>query len=226
MRTIFNLALALALALAGGRAAAQEEEQKHGFIRLVNTVSQGTGGLKFLIDGESINPDGYNVGDVTGGIGLKPGSHQIVIRREGVTEGTTRVNVVADETTTMIPFAERVPASDDEPAHWEIRILRLKQQDPETARSATFVSVSSEPEIKIEIREPKGDWTPAYVKRLAVARTPIKYPEGYVPIKTATEELAPIPIGKPGNYVVVLFDNEEGKLQAINLQDYKYLSAD
>lgn len=199
---------------------------KVGFVRLVNALAQGDNTTELLIDGESMNPDGYQLGDVTGGIGLAPGSHAITIKRQGVTSGSTRIDVVADQTTTLIPFAEKVPASDDKPAHWSVRILRLKQMKPETARTATFVSVSQTPEHQVEIRDPKGNWTKVTVKRLATARTPILYPEGYVPLRSKNIKLPSIPVGEPGNYVVVLYDDPTGKTQALNLQDYKYLSAE
>ena len=198
---------------------------KVGFVRLVDAVAQGHDKLQLLIDGEAMNPDGYQLGDVTGGIGLKPGAHEITIKRPGVREGITRLSIVADDTITLIPFAEQVPATDDKPAHWAMRILRLRQMEPVAKRSATFVSVSQTPEHEVEIRAPNGIWTTVSVKRLAIARTPILYPEGYVPLRCKSGKLPSIPVGEPGNYVVVLYDDAAGHMQALNLQDYKYLSA-
>lgn len=199
---------------------------KLGYVRLVHAVAQGSGSLHLKIDGEDLNPDGYNLGDATGGIGLKPGTHHITITRDGVKEGTTRVNVAADDTTTLIPFAEKVPASDDEPAHWIIRILRLKQRQPEEGRTATFVSVANEPEITVELAEPGNKWSKTPVKRLATAQLPIKVTEGYVPIRTKGGDLESIPLGDPGNYVVVLYNDDSGKLRSLNFRDYKFLTAD
>jgi hypothetical protein len=206
--------------------AQQGPGQKVGFVRIVNAVAQGQDSLQLLIDGENLNPDGYKLGDVTGGIGLKPGAHEITLKRTGLKDGITRINVVADNTTTLIPFAELVPATDEKKAHWAIRILRLKQMEPETKRTATFVSVSQTPQHEVEISDPKGNWTKVSVKRLTISRTPILFPEGYVPLRAKGGSLPSIPVGEPGNYVVVLYDDAEGKTQALNLQDYKYLSAD
>src|SRR5690606_29850884 len=118
---------------------------------LINAVAQGEGPVHLLVDGDDLNPEGYRLGDVTRGIGLTPGVHRIAVKRTGVETGETNVKVEADDTTTLIPFAEKVPASDDKPVHWAMRILRLKQKEPETERSATFVSVCQEPEIKVEL---------------------------------------------------------------------------
>lgn len=218
--------LVLAIAACLPHAAAQTPQPKVGFVRIVNAVAQGKDPLQFLIDGEVMNADGYKLGDVTGGIGLKPGSHEITFKRTDLKDGITRVSVMADNTTTLIPFAELVPATDDKPAHWAIRILRLKQMEPETKRTATFISVSQTPQHEVEISDPKGNWTKVSVKRLTIARTPILFPEGYVPLRTKTGRLPSIPVGEPGNYVVVLYDDANGKTQALNLQDYKFLSAD
>ncbi|MCX6877966.1 MAG: hypothetical protein NTW21_29745 [Verrucomicrobia bacterium] len=225
----FSLRLACVLGccwLVAPTAAPETPPRKVGFVRIVNALAQGQDRLQLLIDGEVMNADGYQLGDVTGGIGLTPGAHQITLKRVGVRDGVTRIALVADNTVTLIPFAERVPASDDQAAHWAMRILRLKQLDPETKRTATFVSVSQTPEHEVEIRAPNGKWTKVFVKRLTLARTPIHYPEGYVPLRCKSGKLPSIPVGEPGNYVVVLYDDAEGKLQALNLQDYKYLSAD
>ncbi|MCF7733445.1 MAG: hypothetical protein K9N23_17275 [Akkermansiaceae bacterium] len=226
LRSLAAAAVGCCLILPAVVSAQDQPVRKIGFVRLVNAVAQRKNGVEWLIDGESMNPDGYQLGDVTGGIGLSPGSHQITVKREGVEQGSTRIQVVVDDTTTLIPFAEKVPATDEKPAYWTIRILRLRQMKPETERTATFVSVSQTPQHEVEIRDPQGNWTRVAVKRLATVRTPIKYPEGYVPLRSKEGKLPPIPVGGPGNYVVVLYDARDGTTKALNLQDYKFLSAE
>lgn len=216
------------LSVSAGVLSAQEPTPKkpYGFVRLANALAQGTGQVKLEIDGEDIAPDGYKLGDVTGGIRLTPGGHSVKISREGVKEGTTKVNVALNDTTILIPFAEKVPASDTEPAHWEVKILRLKQREPETGLSGTFVSVSQVPELRVEVRDPVGKWTPVFVKRLGIAQAPLLYPRGYVPLRIGPLELEPIPVSDAGNYVVLLYDDEAGKIQTVNFRDFKFLSAD
>ncbi len=229
MRTISSL-LALSILAAACLAAAPAQEEtkppKSGFARVADALTQGTGPLLVEIDGKSINPKGFKPGFVTGGLFLAPGSRTVKFTREGVKSGTTRVTVAPDETTTLIPYAEKVAASDDEPAHWQIRILRLKQQNAEKDRSATFVSVSRQPEVKVEMQAPDKTWTAAYVKRLAIARAPIAFTRGYVPLKSADGKLTSIPVASQGNYVVLLYDDADGKLQSTNFEDRKFLSAD
>ena len=227
---ILHLALAAAACLLSGSltstAAPATPADIPAFARLIDAVAQGQDKLRLFIDGESMNPDGYILGDVTGGIGLKPGPHEFTLKRPGVSDGVTRITLAAGHTITLIAFAEQIPASENKPAYWAIRILRLRQMEPVTKRSATFVSVSHTPEHEVEIRSPNGKCTAVTVKRLALTQSPILYPEGYVPLRCHSQKLPSIPVGGPGNYLVLLYDDAAGLLQSLNLQDYKYLSAD
>ena len=208
---------------------AQGVESGHeffGFIRLFNAVGVGSGKLDFMIDGKSVRASGYQLGNVTGGIALKPGFHKVVVRRDGVGECTTRVQVKADDTCVLIPFAEQLPATDKQPARWEIRILRLKQHESEERRTASLVSVSREPELKVEIRQADGTWGSVFVKRLGVARKDIPQARGYLTVRCNGRELSPVSVAAAGNFVSVLYEDESGVLQSKSFQDYKYLSAE
>jgi len=193
-----------------------------GFIRLLDAVSAGTGKLEVLIDGISVRQEGYQLGNVTGGIALKPNTYQVMFRRDGVKGGATRVPVLANDTTILIPFAEQIPVRDGVPARWEIRILKLKQLETDEKRTASFVSVSHQADLKVEIRQ-AGKWEPVEVKHLAIARTDIRQARGYLPVRCNTQPLASIAVAATGNSVTVLFDDENGTLRSRNLLDYKYL---
>jgi len=225
--TALVVVLVLGLALLGGVVQGQDAERGPcGFIRLLNAVSVGTGRLEFRIDGKSVRPDGYQLGNVTGGIALKPNTYHVVCCREGLKQGETQVKVAANDTTILIPFAEQVPASDHEPARWEIRILRLKQHQADDKRTASFVSVAREPELKVEIRQADGKWETIYVKRLGIARANIQQARGYMPVRCKAQALTAVSVGAAGNFVAVLYEDEQGILRSKNFQDYKYLSPD
>jgi len=228
-RCLFSMALPLLLAATSPLLLAQTGKEGPPpvcFIRIANTVAPGTGNVKVLLDGSDVYEPGYKFGAVTGGIGLTPGNHTVTIRREGVKDGTSKVTVEKDQTVTLIPFAEMVPATDQDPAHFVIRILRLKQKQTESGRSASFISVSGQPEVKAELRDPAGKWEKVFVKRLMIGEATIHYPEGYAPIRVNDKDMEPIPIGDVGNYVVVLYDDAEGNLHTVNFRDFKFLSAD
>lgn len=202
---------------------AQEVPSPRGFVRVLHAVSKGTGNLEVSIDGRPIRDGGYRLGDVTGGVPVPPGRCEISFHREGVMDGKTRITVVANETTTLIPFAE---ATKDEPPKWEIKILRLKQHDSETERTATFVSVADAPSVRVELMQLKNHWEPIDVPRLGFARTKIERVKGYQAVRGKAGMLAEFPIGQTGNHVVVLHSDDKGRLHAVCFKDYKYLSTE
>lgn len=197
-----------------------------GFIRLMNAVGVGSGKLDFLIDNAQVREEGYQVGDVTGGIPRKPALYKIAFRRTGIEPGETKVDVTHDETTTLIPFPEFVPATEKKAAHWIIRILRLKQSESRGKSSATIVNLTRQPELKVQIQQPDESWVALRVKRLALERTPILQRTGYVPIRTESFDLKPLSVGTSGNFIAVVYEDAVGAICSQNFQDFKYLSID
>jgi hypothetical protein len=126
---MMSLLAIVGMAMSGHGQDADPAIGPRGFVRLLNAVGVGNGKLDFMIDGSRVRDEGYQFGDVTGGIPRKPGSFMIAFRRDGLETGETKVDVIKNETITLIPFAEYVPASDRKEACWTIRILRLKQSD-------------------------------------------------------------------------------------------------
>ncbi|TAG09128.1 MAG: hypothetical protein EAZ42_07970 [Verrucomicrobia bacterium] len=235
MKEIFKLTSASSLLAAlffnigsSTSAWAQESAEKPaGFIRFVNAVVEGDGPLEISINGERTNQKGYKLGQRTRAFEVPTGTQEITIVRNGTESGKTRVKVEDKLTTTLIPFAERMPATDEKPAFWAIRILRLKQITPKTEFAASFISVANNPEIQVELGETDGSWKPYSVKRMAVTSAPISFTAGYVPLRLkGGDELPSIPISNAGNYVVLFYNDHEDKLQSISFQDAKLLSAD
>jgi len=224
--TLCVILISFSSASFGNAQVEDSSSEPFGFVRLINAVSAGAGKLDFLIDGKSIRPEGYQLGNLTGGIALKPASYKLVFRREGVTEGMTKVQVKANDTTILIPFAEHIAATENQPERWEIRILRLKQHESEDKRTASFVSVSREPELKVEMRQIDGTWEAVFVERLKVARADIKQTRGYMSVRCKDRELSSVSVGAAGNFVSILYEDEKGELRSKTFQDYKYLSAD
>lgn len=195
-----------------------------GFIRLMNAVGVGSGKLEFLIDGARVRDEGYQFGDVTGGIPRKPGSYKIAFRRTGIDPGETKVNVNLDETTTLIPFAEFVPATEKKAAHWMIRILRLKQSESREKSTATIINLTSKAELKVGIMQPDESWVSLTVQRLALERTPILQRGGYVPMRAGSIDLKPLSVGTSGNFIAVVYEDAAGAICSQTFQDFKYLS--
>jgi hypothetical protein len=208
--------------------AAQDEAPKVGFIRLVNAVAPGTGNLHLKIDGEEMYAKGYTMGQRTGGIGLLAGSKKIAVTKEGVEEGSTTVQLGIGETVTLIAFAEKLPAEDDKPERWAARVLRLKPRDVENGYRLTLLSVCKQTEILFETDiqgrdKPEG----SSVKRLMTSTVDLGGAGGDITVRLRGSDkiLTSFRPDDPGNYVMLLYDGEDGEVHSVYFYDPKFVIA-
>lgn len=208
-------------------ALAQDEKLEVGFIRIVNAVAPGTGNTRILIDGEDIFPKGYKLGQRTGGFGLKAGSHSVTIEKDGVKSGTTKVTLANGETITLIGFAEKVAAEEeDEPPVWETKILRLKQSDPESGFRLAVVSLCPQDEIRLTaeiLGKPKPEQL--FAKRMTITSVSLGNSKSDIQIKVGDELITSLGTEDRGNYVVVLYEDEDGKIKGLSFYDPKFVIA-
>ncbi|MGA0846013.1 MAG: hypothetical protein ACO3RV_05680 [Luteolibacter sp.] len=226
MKTIFNWILwtLLTTCLLHGQ---NSERPQVGFVRIVNAVAAGTGKATFHVNGRNLYADGYDLGQTTGGYGVKAGNLEIEVRKEGVESGSTRVNLGNEETITIIAFAEPIPAEKPEdPPKWVIRLLRLKQRQVESGYGVSMVSVCNTPESIIEIGvEGEEKAQRQIVKRLKVSSISLGGNRGEIAIRQENEVIGNISPDSPGNYVVILYQTPEGKTRALTFYDPKFVIA-
>lgn len=209
---------------------AQEASPEVGFLRIVNAIAKGEGNLNVLIDGEDIFPKGYKLGQRTGGYGVKAGSHTITLKKQGLESGTTKVTLAKGETLSMIGFAELEPAKkdakEDEPPVWRIKILLLKQSDPESGYRMALISLCTKEELIIQA-ETVGKSKPEMygLERLKITNVSLGKFKPEVTIKTGGEPLAVVAPEDPGNYVVIIYEDETGKVKALSFYDPKFVIA-
>jgi hypothetical protein len=198
-----------------------------GFVRIVNAVSPGTGNAAFLIDGRSLYADGYALGQTTGGYGVKAGSIDIEVRKTGVEPGSTRISLGIGETLTVIAFAERLPAKKpDDPPKWGVKLLRLKQQEVERGYGVSLISVCKPEEIPLKLTvEGRDAPVRAFAKRLAISKVEMGGKRGEIMVSHEDRVLANISPDSPGNYVVILYENAEGIIEALSYYDPKFVIA-
>jgi hypothetical protein len=223
MKTIFN-SLVLLAAL-GSLLLAQPAEM--GFIQIVNAVAPGTGKATFVVNGENLYPDGYGLGQTTGGYAIKSGDTSIEVRKEGVEKGNTRLNIGTGETMSVIAFAERLPSkNEDDPPKWIIKLLRLKQQDVERGFGVSLVSVCKQEEVAVDLTvEGKKKPIRAFAKRLNISKVDIGGRKAEMMLSQEGRVLTNISPDSPGNYVVILYESADGKVEAISYHDPKYVVA-
>ena len=198
-----------------------------GFIRVVNAVAAGTGNATFLVDGRNLYPDGYKLGQDTGGYGVKSGSIEIKVRKEGVESGSTRINLGIGETITVIAFAEKIPPrNEDDPPRWEVKLLRLKQQDPERGYGFSFVSVCNQEEMRVVVTI-EGRETPkiVFARRLAITKLEVGPRQIEAGVSIGERKLTHISTDSPGNYVIILYEDADGAVAALSFYDPKFVIA-
>ena len=151
MKTIFNrYYLLVTFIFCQAICKAQQEIPAVGFVRMINAVGHGNGNAKLIVDQEDIYPPGYQLGQDSGAVSLNQGSHSITVSKNGLTKGTTKIDVVTGETTTVIAFTELIPpVNKDDPPRWTIKLLRLKQKSIESGYGLTLISVADAPETPV-----------------------------------------------------------------------------
>lgn len=215
--------------LAGGVALAQDEEiPDFGFVRLVNVVAAGEGNTFYHVDGSNLYPKGYKFGQRTGGVPLKPGGASLEVRKEGVESGKTKLDVIKDETTTLIAFSERLEVEEGEPPKWKARIMKLNQRDVEKGFRLTVVSVCTQKEVPFMIATGALQTVDRpTVKRFSTTTLDLGNSRGDVEIRMSDGKtrLCLFAPDSPGNYVVVFYNDAEGDIKAMNFYDPKFVVA-
>lgn len=227
MKTSFKLVHIIAcLVLADTYLAVADTADQVGYLRLVNAIAEGSGNVSVLVDGDVIYPKGYRFGAVTGGIGLLPGVHKVMVLRKGVRKAILNVTVIKNLTISLVAHAEEIPAKDGTPALYQARLMALTPRDVPKGKVATFVSVSRTPLLPVDLRGPDGKWKSVEVPHLGSIETPILSGRGYVALRSGGRPLDAIPVAEPGNYVVVLLDGPKGALHSVSFRDCGEVTGD
>ena len=228
MKTISKiLAATLCMFASMFTATGKEGSPEVGFLRIINAIAPGNGTTRVLIDGEDLFLKGYQLGQCSGGIGLAAGPHTVTLQKNGVESGTTKVDLKSGETISLIGFAEKIPATDeDAPPRWMTKILRLKQSDPERGFRMTLLSVCDLDEVKVDAIIPgKKDITTAHVKRLSNAVIDLGSTRSEAMVKVGDGIITTVSPDEPGNHVVVLYQDADGKIRALTFFDPKFVVA-
>ena len=228
MKTISKiLAATLCMFASMFSAIGKEGSPEVGFLRIINAIAPGNGTTRVLIDGEDLFAKGYQLGQRSGGIGLAAGPQTVTLQKIGVESGTTMIDLKSGETLSLIGFAEKIPATDDHaPPRWTTKILKLKQSDPERGFRMTLLSVCDLDEVKVDAIIPgQKDITIAYVKRLSTAVIDLGSTRSEAMVKVGGEIITTVSPDEPGNHVVMLYQDADGKIRALTFFDPKFVIA-
>lgn len=222
MKTIFKWSICFFISCQW--VVAQEDLAELGFLRIVNLVAPGEGNTYFSIDGKDIYQKGYRLGQKTGGFGLKPGIHSITLKKSGVESGTSKISVIKGETLSLVGFAEKVPSDKPgDPPVWKSKILRLKQSDPENGYRIALISTCSIDELKIEADISGKSKEVLFIKKMVLTSLDLGRSKKVVRLSVAGQEIITVSPDDPGNYVVLIYEDGDGKTVAVSFYDPKFV---
>ena len=197
-----------------------------GFFRIVNVVAAGEGNLKMTMEGKEYWPQGFKLGQRTGGIGMKAGKKEFVLRKDGCKGVKRSLDVVAGETQTFVCYAEPVRDEDGKIIDWELKIARLRQHTPEKGIFVTIVSFCEEKELAIEINETaSGEVVKVAVPKMKTTRAKLASGLVSAEIKYQGEVVTNVMAEKAGNYVVMLYNAVDGAKKGMVFYDPKFVLA-
>lgn len=222
-----QLAAVVSLSIFATPVHAQNDLPEVGFVRIIDGIAPGTGLTHLMIDGEDIFPKGYQLGQSTGGLGIKAGPHRVTFQKAGVKTGTTQFTLLKGETISLIGFAEQELAEDQmAPPRWKTKILKLKQSDPTSGYQIELISLCPQDELRIQTETQGENKIKSIVaKRMIVTRITLGKSKVETLMKLNREILTVISPEEPGTYVVVLYQDETGKVKAISFHDPKFTLA-
>lgn len=197
-----------------------------GFFRIVNVVGAGEGNLKLTMEGKNHWPQGFKLGQRTGGIGMKAGKKEFSLSKEGCKSASRSLEVVAGETQTFVCYAEPVRDETGEIIDWELKIARLRQHTPDQGIFITVVSFCEEKELPVEINETaSGEVVKVVVPKLKTTRAALKSGLVSAEIKVKGEVVTNVLAAKAGNYVVMLYNEADGSKSGTVFYDPKFVLA-
>ena len=215
---------------AGGGVRTESEAPKPsevGFVRLINLVPVGEGTTSILIDGANNWPQGFRLGQRTGAIGLRKGDHEFTLSKPGCKAARKVIPVVGGATQTLVAYAEPVRDDSGMIIAWELKVAKLKQHTPDQGMFLTVVSFCDEPEVPLDIHETVSDTRLKTVaKRLGVVRVALQKGQNIAEISHAGEEITSLATDGSGNYVLMLYEDEEGKKGGLTFFDPKFVLAE
>lgn len=209
MKRIFRLWLLLSSLLV----AQQTPPSNVGFVRFMSLVGAGTGNTSLAIEGKDIWKKGYTLGQITGALTLRQGKHEFTVSREGCLTADRDITVEKGKSVTVISFAEEVFDEEGQSLGWQIKLASLKQHTPEKGLVVTFVSFCQEDflDLVVEQFETKKVFKQTVKKRRSERLKLADSGRIRAGVSCNGEHIGAIKVEKPGNYVAMIFDTEEGK---------------
>lgn len=189
-----------------------KDRPEAGFLRLVFAAA-GEGKFQASIDGGVLLEAGYDPGQRTGGIGLKPGKHVVEVRRPGVEPVSQSLDLVAGETVTLVVHIEELPAAGGPPRR-ALRLHRLAAGGG-AGYGLQLLSVCRREVSVAVVVEGRKPVERVIAKRLQPLRVDLGRRKAMVRLKPEGGGPVDVRPDDPGSYAVILFEEAGGGVAAV-----------
>jgi hypothetical protein len=207
-------------------ASAQQGAPNVGFVRLVNVAAAGEGNLMVSIDGNSYWREGIELGQRSGGIGLKAGKKEFVLTKTGCKGAKRTIEIVPGETQTLVFYSLPVRDEAENIVAWELKVARLRQHTPDQGLHLTVISFCEEQELPVEIFETASQVSKkVLVPKMRTTRVELDGALVSAEIRHKEEVVTTVLAERRGNYIVMLYTDGEGARKGISFYDPKFVLA-
>jgi len=201
MKKTYNLLILLFLcALLSTVRGADPAGQKMGFYTFFNAVGTSTP-TKLEIGKDKVKPDGFILGEMTGGIGISAGSHVFTAKNATAKHEDVQVEIKPDASTVLVAY---LISGEEKP---KIRFFTAPAAETSSSSplTATVVYISGRPGLDVEV-----NGSTQHLKALDLV--PVAVPQGSITIKHHADTIGSYGIDGSGNYLVIIFDDDKGEL--------------
>lgn len=192
-------------------------DEAPGYLRLVNLIDfEGAGLTNCSIAGVDVYPKGYQSGQSTGGIGLKPGNVEVVVSNPGCKAFTQNIEIVSGRTESILIYSLPEFDEDGELVGYKIEIVRLRQRSPVKGITFSFLSVIPNTQQRVRYgRRDTKNWKEATLNYMKIKR--VSVPSKKIPVDIfvppgSENPAESISADSTGNYVVILYPTATGEV--------------
>lgn len=195
-----------------------------GFLRLIHLAANGEDPLHFFVQGKDIFPEGYTLGQATGGMTYPQGILSIKASKKGCKTTTRKLPIHPQITTTLVAYSEPIRDEEGRIIEWQLRLTSLQQKDKAKGVSITLVSLCPDPILTVDIT---GLNKRAFIQQVSIPSRRIqtitlKKSQEYTRVIYNNKPLTFFSSDEPGNYVVMIYQDKEGNKKALSYYDLKF----
>lgn len=196
-----------------------QEPVDDGFPRIRIANATGLDGqVQVFIQGESINPDGFKSGEVTGVFALQPGTIKIDIKHPQIEDTTQSFTLNTTDRLAIIAYTE--PKKEEEAAINTKRVLKfttLQRKQRGLKKSATLLFLSVSEGLDLGMNKTLLSLTP----HKQVDMTFEDSRGSQVALTVKDKSLKIFDIDEPGDYAVIIYDMPNDGLGCITFNNTK-----